>query len=134
MEEQLRALIERHCVTIHEYVDRIGRHLSQIRGPSPNESEALTEAESLAHQLKGSSGSIGFMEVSKASTALDDYLKYLCASDETMTDEKQAKLLGLYGELRNIAEKISPESSTLYAMTVSPDALPNSKKQGSGSN
>jgi HPt (histidine-containing phosphotransfer) domain-containing protein len=131
MEEQLRALIERHCVTIREYVDAIGQLLTRISEPSSSRPEALTEAESLAHQLKGSSGSIGFPDVSTAATALDNHLKYLCASDGTMTEEEQAKLLDLYGELRRISAGISPESSTLYGMTISPKTPQGTLRRGS---
>lgn len=131
MEEQLQALIERHCVTIRKYVDTIGCHLSRIGEPDLPEAEALTEAENLAHQLKGSSGTIGFHEVSAAATALDDYLKLLCVSNEAITEKMLAKLLDLYGDLKNIAEKISPESSTLYPTAVSLGALRNTKNTGS---
>lgn len=120
--DQLRALIERHCVTLRGHVEIIGRNLAHMSESSTRKPEALAEAESLAHQLKGSSGSIGFPQVSAAATALDEHLKQLCAAGGTVTAWEKDRLCSLYEELRNVTAAISPESSTLYALSVSGDA------------
>jgi len=131
LQEQLRALIERHCVTLREHVDAVGRNLRRSFGPPEGDLDALAEAESLAHQLKGSSGSIGFSQVSAAATTLDDHLKTLCALGGRMNEAQRARLFELYDELRTIAEAISPEKSTLYHATLNGTPPPRNSAQRS---
>lgn len=120
VQDQLRALLERHCATVRQNVDSIGRMLREVSAPGIRPAAAVGRAEALAHQLKGSSGSVGFPEVSSAAKALDDQLKLLCAiGDDTAILSQMAGVHSLYDELKRQASAITPQSSTLYDIDLS---------------
>lgn len=114
IQEQLRALIARHCATIRHTVEAIGRSLEETADPWSSAGMAVARAEALAHQLKGSSGSVGFHGVSAAATALDDRLKVLCAADATVIASQMPRVRALYEALQEEASSLTPQSSTLY--------------------
>lgn len=114
MQEQLNLLIEKHCKTIKEQVGSLGAMLSRVEaGDAGGPQSLLAEAEALAHQLKGSTGTAGFLELSKAATALDDHLKSLCAGGRDFQTAHQR-----FAELAQITTAIRPENSVLYRATA----------------
>jgi HPt (histidine-containing phosphotransfer) domain-containing protein len=123
VEDQLRALIERHCLTIRNGVVEIGRALAGRAQPGEarraGPADAVTRAEALAHQLKGGSGSIGFVEVSAAATALDDHLKALLAGDDAEIGSQAERTRDLFARLQRAAAAMRPESSTLFRADLS---------------
>jgi len=114
MQEQLNRVIEKHCVTLKEHVETLGGMLAGVARNAVDPLSAVREAEALAHQLKGSSGTAGFHEISRATTALDDYLKGLCHSSREAITASVDEAQELYQSLERAARDATPRTSTLY--------------------
>ncbi len=72
-----------------------------------------------AHQIKGAGGSIGFGDVSRAATVLDDHLKSLVALGGDVTTSQIQTSIELIGALQGVARETTPESSTLFNADLS---------------
>lgn len=115
MQDQLNRLIEKHCTSIKDTVSAIGRLLNQVAGNlAIDPLAAIHEAEALAHQLKGSSGTAGFREISHAATALDDHLKVLCRGKAESITYGINEAIELFKGLDVVARDVTPSSSMLY--------------------
>jgi HPt (histidine-containing phosphotransfer) domain-containing protein len=114
VQDKLNLLIEKHCETIKRHVETLGGMLSSIAGGAADPLGVLTEAEALAHQLKGSSGTAGFGEISRAATALDDHLKALCRGSAQDIPGRLVKAMELFRALDRAASEATPGTSTLY--------------------
>lgn len=115
MQEQLNLLIEKHCASIKNSVSELGDLLNKVQDAASSAPlETVREAEALAHQLKGSTGTAGFREVSGAATALDDHLKVLCRTSPENITQEMGEAMQLFGQLSAIVTAITPSSSTLY--------------------
>ena len=111
MQEQLRALVERHHANILEQIAELGRLLRA--GGAPCEAgRSLERAQSLSYQISGTAASMGFTELSAAAGQLDDGLKALMR--ETGTAAKRKETLALLEEVRRVANATTPEMSALY--------------------
>ncbi|HKJ60844.1 MAG TPA: Hpt domain-containing protein [Hyphomicrobiales bacterium] len=118
MQNELRVLIERHCTTIRQYTDLIGGYLEEGLCDFPASYRALIEAEKIAHQLKGSSGSIGFADVSAAATRLDEQLKILCGEENHLSQHEREKTAGLFQVLAEVSRTLTPNQSSLLHRTA----------------
>ena len=118
MQDQLRALVRQHHGNLLKQIDRLGQVLSSISVPDAGCADVIVEAEGLAHQIKGAGGSIGFQDVSRGATVLDDYLKGLVELGAEVTQDQMQRSLALFGDLQRIAQGTTPESSTLYNASV----------------
>ncbi len=115
VQDKLRSLIKVHCVTIKDSVSELEAGLASLHEPSDRQSEFIIEdARSLTHQLKGSSGSIGFGNVSNAAAILDDYLKTISGPDRRLNTSELQRIFHMLDTLRRETESISPERSSLY--------------------
>lgn len=114
MREKLNLLLEKHCVTIKKNVEMLGEHLSRARQDGAASQEALREANALAHQLKGSSGTAGFHDICVAATALYDHLKAISGRDGAPLRQGVQQAIELYARLSRASKAASPQSSTLY--------------------
>ena len=115
MQEQLNLLIEKHCASIQGTVSEIGNLLKQIStNSSANGLAIVQDAEALAHQLKGSSGTAGFREICEAATALDDHLKVLCRGEAESVANGMGESMKLFGRLDQATRGVTPSASTLY--------------------
>jgi HPt (histidine-containing phosphotransfer) domain-containing protein len=114
MQAQLNRVIEKHCVTLKEHVATLGGMLAGVARNAADPLSAVREAEALAHQLKGSSGTAGFHDISRAATALDDYLKVLCRGSGEAATAGVNKALELFQSLDRAALGATPGTSTLY--------------------
>lgn len=113
--DKLRSLIKVHCVTIKDSVSELEASLSGLYGQADRQSEfIIEEARGLTHQLKGSSGSIGFRDVSNAAAILDDYLKSISGMDRKLNDSELQRIFHMLGKLKRVTATISPEHSSLY--------------------
>lgn len=114
LQDQLKALIERHCTTLINEADAIGTHIRQLEDASIDSSEAISNAIAMAHKIKGSSGSIGFAAISSAAGSLESYLSALASTGMEPTAAQVNTVAGLFNELNTLVRTVSPESSTLY--------------------
>ncbi len=115
MQEQLNLLIEKHCASIQGTVAEIGELLKRVDTNSSTNGLTIDhDAEALAHQLKGSSGTAGFREISVAATALDDHLKVLCRGEAESVAGGMGKAMELFGRLDQATRGITPSASSLY--------------------
>lgn len=113
-QDQLRALIERHCVTLNDEAAAIGTHIRQLEDAAIDSSEAISNAIAMAHKIKGSSGTIGFSAISSAAGSLESYLSALASTGMDPTAAQVNTVAGLFDELNTLVRTVSPESSTLY--------------------
>ena len=111
MQDKLRALVKRHCVTLAEQVATIGRLLDEA--PCDGTVNPIARAQSITHQIKGTAGSMGF--VSSAAAVLDDNLKLL-AHEPTASAEQMRLIRELFARLKGMSDEAKPETSSLYTL------------------
>ena len=114
MQEQLRNLVRTHHVNLLAQIDKLGEMLASLNAADAACAQAIAEAEGLCHQIKGAGGSIGFGDVSRAATVLDDHLKSLVALGGDVTASQIQTSSELIGDLQGVARETTPESSTLF--------------------
>jgi HPt (histidine-containing phosphotransfer) domain-containing protein len=132
MQGQLNLIIEKHCVSIKQTVSSLGKMLGAIqRQATANQQTAITDAEALAHQLKGGSGTLGFREISQAATMLDDNLKALCKENQQDILDGIGQAIELFSALDRAAREATPRCSTLYHAdsTTTVNSHPSSARQ-----
>jgi HPt (histidine-containing phosphotransfer) domain-containing protein len=112
--EKLNLLLEKHCVTIKNTVERVGEHLERARDDGADPQQAVEDAADLAHQLKGSSGTAGFNDICVAATALHDHLKDLSERGDTLLRPGLHRAMELYARLSSVSQAARPQSSALY--------------------
>lgn len=112
MREELRALIERHCVTIARSTAELATLLK--RAP---DNESLTPALAITHEIRGSSGSIGFINVSEAAAELELALKALDSESDGPGPWKRA--IASLESLEHTTRALRPEHSRLYDSDLS---------------
>lgn len=119
MQDQLHALIARHCSWIRAQVSLIDEELSPVvAGQSTHWHQSVLTARELTHQITGTSGTMGFPAVSVAAEALEDRLvvlgKGLTAPDKATLDA----LAILFGQLQELANTTSLEGSHLFGINL----------------
>jgi hypothetical protein len=68
--------------------------------------------------MRGTSGSLGFSDISAAASALDNDLKLLATQDRVAQSQLQISKM-LFARLRQIASQATPQKSTLYFADLS---------------
>lgn len=111
MQEELRALIARHCRTLEQEMKDVRACLAPMDDPKAPLEPILREGIELTHKIKGSSGSIGFAEISAAAERLEHYLRELGPALKEVECEQAKQHLG---ELERLVATARPEASTLY--------------------
>ncbi|WP_096172962.1 Hpt domain-containing protein [Cohaesibacter sp. ES.047] len=114
MIEQLRALIKRHCTTLGQELAEIDLSLTRLHCAGDQCQHIAIEAADRAHKVKGSSGTIGFNEISQSAAKLERYLKELGNTAGPITQEQEIRIEALFSDLKDLVEEASPEQSTLY--------------------
>lgn len=114
MQEKLRTLISRHCVWLHDTMPALRHNLSPLISHGEADNDAVRAAKVMSHQIKGSSGSVGFREISDAATMLDGHIGRLMAAETTASPEERERLDELCVSLQEIVAVVSPEISALY--------------------
>ncbi len=117
VQEQLRALIERHVANLGEQLSTVADLLTPSGAMLPV--AQADEAEGIMHQLKGTAGSMGFPEVGAVAAELDEHLKVLKNSPEAIPAAKLQPTLDLLAKLKRLSESTTPEMSTLYNADLS---------------
>ena len=117
MQEQLRALVERHLVNLVEQLATVTELLTPKGGALAV--AQVVEAQAITHQIKGTAGSMGFPDIGAAAGALDEYLKTLATRTGPIPTVELQPALELLGTLRRIAEATTPAMSALYNAELS---------------
>jgi chemotaxis protein histidine kinase CheA len=116
VQEQLRALVERHLVTLAEQLATVARLLTTSGATLPV--AQVVEAQAITHQLKGCSGSMGFADIGALASELDENLKRLKKNSEAIPAAELASTLKLLSALRHMADNTTPAMSKLYNADV----------------
>ena len=118
MQEQLRALIRRHCATLADELEAVRGCLSRIDGGDEARARAVAEGIALTHKIKGSSGSIGFQEISASSAKLELCLRSLIADDHRLEPTRRHELDVCFQEFERLIASVTPECSSLYEQAL----------------
>lgn len=106
MQEQMIALIERHCQTIKQEAVEIDRSLGRLGSSSKEEN--IDQARYLVHKIKGSSGTLGFLALSQSAQALEDALRVEISALDT------AQIRNLNGVMQGQISGMAPQKSILF--------------------
>lgn len=117
-DDKIVALIERGRASLLTQVSAVGRLLRECPVEGANVGD-IAEAQSLTHQIKGTSGSIGFMELASAATALDKELQTLLKQSAHVEKNNLHTSQALLARLESIAAITYCKNSTLYEMDLS---------------
>ncbi len=117
MQEQLRALVERHLVSLVEQLATVTELLTPKGDALPV--AQVVEAQGITHQLKGTAGSMGFPDIGATASALDENLKILKKMTAPIPAAELQQALELLATLRRIVEGTTPAMSTLYNADLS---------------
>jgi len=117
MQEQLRALVERHLVNLAEQLVTVTQLLTPADETLPV--AQVVEAEAIMHQLKGTAGSMGFPDIGAVASALDENLKVLKTSSAPIPAAELAPALELLSTLQRVADNTTPAMSKLYNADLS---------------
>lgn len=119
MQDQLRALITRHCTTIRDYVDHVGDNLAFLAAQEEDADASFHRALELAHQIKGTSGSIGFHELSRLAALFSEYLRTLYPVHGAEAVAQTGEVMKLFSEMSRLAHTLRPQDSSLYDADLS---------------
>ena len=117
-DDKIVELIERGRASLLAQVSAVGRLLRDCFVEGANVVD-IAEAQSLTHQIKGTSGSIGFMELASAATALDKELQTLLNQSAHVGKNNLQASQALLARLESIAAITYCKNSTLYEMDLS---------------
>nr|WP_306268768.1 Hpt domain-containing protein [Pararhizobium sp. IMCC3301] len=113
MQDKLRVLIEKHCATLKADAVALNTALVRMTERSDDSAAGLSDALFVAHRLKGSSGTIGFVQVSDLAHRLEQVLIDL-EDSQRPPDERQCEVvLALNETLQRSVETISVDQSAL---------------------
>lgn len=118
MGEKFKALLDKHCVWLEDTVKRIDEDLILTKRDKASRSWAVAEALMLTHQITGTSGSMGFNEVSERAALLEEQLKPLEFSEGDDYSQDLEHSIELLRSLKVEADKVSPERSSLYYVNL----------------
>jgi HPt (histidine-containing phosphotransfer) domain-containing protein len=119
IQEQLRALLTRHCASINADVDMIARSLSQVLNPNANQSASIRKALEVVHQIKGTSGSMGYPALSAAAERLEGCLKGVEPQAGQISEGDLQPVMIYLRALEQQAQRTTPEVSPLYNVDLS---------------
>ena len=110
MNEEMIALIRKHCATLRAEFAEADAHFRSLEvGAQPQQINMLTAQ---AHKIKGSSGTLGFGEISRRAELYEHTLR--SAESRSLGEATMASLRHMHAQLGNIIASIAPEQSTLY--------------------
>lgn len=119
MQDQLRALIARHCAWLGPQVAEIAKALGQLKADDGASSAVLRQAIGLNHQIAGTSGSMGFGTVSDAAGSLEQLLLAIAESGTPPASSQCAQILAHFSALQAASSGLQPEHSSLYDADLS---------------
>lgn len=114
MIEQLRALIARHCETLTNELSEIEASLNKLEHGDAPVLDVLREGIEKSHKVKGSSGTIGFAEISDLAAELEAFLRLQAGKSGAMTSADHVQINAKFQRLSQAIEQVSPEQSSLF--------------------
>ena len=118
MQEQLRELITKHCATLEVELEAVRLCVKRLENHAVPAGQTIQEGIEVTHKIKGSSGSIGFADISAASETLEHYFRSLPENIETLDDEACQKLAVHFQTLEQLVTTIKPENSSLFNVSL----------------
>ena len=118
MQQQILQLVARHCETLRTEFAEIARTFDAAAGAPGG--AGLAPVTASAHKIRGSSGSLGFAEISTRAERLETALRRLEAEPERPGGLEA--LRPLRDDLGRAVSEIRPEQSSLYARFATRDA------------
>lgn len=118
MQDELRALIVKHCETLHREAVAIAACIDLLQPDFRGDDEPVSQAIDLAHRVKGSSGSIGFREISECARDLEFALRALFVTPQAASAEAVRDARSAWKRLKRRIDFVSPEESSLFAATL----------------
>lgn len=113
LQTELREIIVKHCSTLREEAAAITESLDGMSVETADRPALLGEAIFRAHKIKGSSGTIGFGEVSERAKTLEMLLRAIEGSGSIPEGEISAAR-ALSGSLNVMVADLKATDSTLY--------------------
>lgn len=103
-------MVERHCVTLRQEAQAVSDAMTGAGRLEDISDRALLKA--AAHKLKGSSGSLGFLDVSQCAERLEHTVRDL---ENAQLDNRQVnEVVAAHDDLQSVIAEIAPEKSALY--------------------
>ncbi len=118
MEEQLRELIIKHCKTLEVELEAIRQCVKRLDDHAIPAIDTIKEGIEVTHKIKGSSGSIGFADISAASEILEHYFRSFPENIKTLDDKARQKLAHHFQTLEQLVTTITPENSSLFNVSL----------------
>lgn len=113
MQDKIRALLVKHCIWIEDSIEKINDNLIAILRDPVAHPEAASDVRNLVHQIKGSSGTMGFKDLSEMAGLFDQQLKSLDANAGGTSSDHEAALV-TFSALKILAAETSPQGSSLF--------------------
>lgn len=113
-QDKLRGRIALHRASLHEEAGVLREVLARPRAPAGDTGGAISEGAGLVHKIKGSSGSIGFHEVSAVAQGMETLLRGLERAGGAADEGGITRALALVAELDALIAVLRPEQSALY--------------------
>lgn len=110
VESRVRQIIAEHCDWLSEQVKVLATNIAALPAQEDDDVKAAERAVELAHQVKGSCGTLGFLDVSEAAADLEAHLKTVVKDPGSDVRRTTA----LFERLRHAIDSVEPEHSTLY--------------------
>jgi chemotaxis protein histidine kinase CheA len=111
--------LSKHCTTINGQVDAIACSLHEVCCLRVDQAAPIKSALEIVHQIKGTSGSMGYSDVSAAAARLELCLKGLETPGGPVSSVQLEAALVLLGALQQMARSATPEMSPLYNADLS---------------
>jgi HPt (histidine-containing phosphotransfer) domain-containing protein len=109
---KLQSLIISYCGSLPRDVEALEHSLTLAAGSAADASAHLAEALARVHRIKGAGGSLGFEAVSGLAAELEAHLR--CQAPAVVGEEELQSALESLRRLRQLADSVRPEASTLY--------------------
>ncbi len=114
MQNEVRALVERHCVTLRSELAEVDVSLEGLETKDvPTLMPLLFAGIERVHKIKGSSGSIGFTEISASAAQLEKNLREAYAQEGPDAALSQTIASDL-ARLHELVNNVQPEQSRLW--------------------
>lgn len=119
MQSEIQKLLERHCTSLARELEQLELSLAPLSDTTPEAMRPILAAcFAQVHKIKGSSGSIGFMEVSAAAGGLEESLNR-ARSDGHLDALACQDIVDHLGALSSLVAIIRPEDSRFFSFDFS---------------